>query len=141
MANFNEVYDQFLALSSKDRIDAARGAATDVLSFLNEHNVSEEFKSSFFIVLIGTFIGVDGVVTQAEVDIFNAIFTGTFTSKDLVGMISKLCTKENVEALDKLVDSMPEEIKLSACVLALTVVSADGSIGEDERAYFEKLLA
>ena len=140
MSEFKSVYEKFESLSQEERIAAAKGATLDVLNYLNEKNYNDEFKSAFFVILIGALIGVDGTVTNSEVDIFNAVFATEFTAKDLVKTISQLSTKENMEVLDRIIDAMPEKVKLSACVLALTVISADGDVGDDEAALFQKIL-
>ena len=140
MTEFKSVYEQFESLSQEDRIAAAKGATLDILNYLNEKNHNDDFKSAFFVILLGALIGVDGTVTESEVEIFNAVFATEFTSKDLVKTISQLSTKENMEILDRIIDSMPEKVKLSACVLCLTVISADGEVGEEEAALFQKIL-
>lgn len=141
MSHFKDIYKQFEEASTDEKLVAARGAAGEVMAFLNDKTKDSDFKTGFFLILLGTLIGVDGTVTQAEVDVFNAVFDTDYTSKDLVRLISNLSTKENMELIDRVIDSMPEKIKLSTCVLALTVLSADGKIDDEEAKFFEKIVA
>ena len=141
MSSFDDIYKQFEEANADEKLIAARGAANDVMAFLNAKTDNADFKTGFFLILLGTLIGVDGTVTQSEVDVFNAVFGTEYTSKDLVRLISNLSTKDNMELIDKVIDSMPEQVKLSTCVLALAVISADGKIDEEEAKFFEKIVA
>ena len=47
----------------------------------------------------------------------------------------------SIEKVDKLVDTLSEEGKASACVLGLCFISSDGVLTPEEKQVFEKIIS
>lgn len=140
-SEFKEVYDNFLAASHQERINAARNGVGIVLKYLKGQGADDDFLGAFFGTLLGLFIGSDGKITPNEADIYNQVFGTSYSPQELVEYVSQCTTAENYKILNDIVDSMDEDTKVAACVIVLAIITADGEIDETEAGLFEELWA
>ena len=138
-AGFKEVYDQFLGYSHQERVNWAIGCSDEVFEYLEKQGVEKDQIGAFFVVLVGLFIGVDGKITPSEAQMFNEIFGSNHNPGDLVDLVSNVTTNEHFNAVNSIIDGMPDEMKAKACAVALVIIASDGEITEDEANVFEEL--
>lgn len=135
-----ELFNAYLNESQEDRLRRVSGAAQVVFGFLKQTELSEEEQFGFFVHVIGMFVAADGQLTRGELELFNALFDASYTPQQVAELLGNCARPEVVQAMDELIDSMPEEAKLATCSVGLAFAAADGQLTEHEVNLFAKIL-
>ncbi|MCR4911420.1 MAG: hypothetical protein K5925_02730 [Bacilli bacterium] len=142
MANsIQDIYREFLNHSKEERLELARNAAGVVIHFLGESGLKDEDQLNFFFSAVGLFVAADGKVTDAEAELFNQLLGTELSGQDLANGFARSASVEFINAMDEIIDSMPEDDKNALCILGLTFLASDGELTQREIAVFEKILA
>lgn len=142
MANsIQDIYRDFLNHSESERLELARNAAGVVIRFLGETGLTDEQQLNFFFSAVGLFIAADGKVTAEEARLFNSLLGTQLSQQDLANGFANSSSVEFINAMDEIIDSMPEDDKTALCILGLTFLTSDGELTQREVAVFEKILA
>ena len=147
MAQYDEVYQQWFALSRDERVNLCQNATLELLQFFKDQGILDDedgqrFAITFLNTLIGLAVSADWKITADEAALYNAVFSTEYTPQDLAKLLAETRqSSENIEILDKIVDAMDEEHKTLCIYIVLTIASADGEISEEEEALLMKLAA
>lgn len=135
-----ELYDNYLELSSKERIERSKQAAETLSTSFELSQFNGDEGNIFPKLVFALFIGSDLKVTGRECDIFNAVFDEDYDLSTLVAFVRKYLNEATIEEIDHITDNLPFELKNEVCIIGLSIISEDGVIEEREESLFEKIL-
>ena len=136
----DDVFNKYLHMTYRQKVDVARETIADMADFLLKLEVGEEDRVNFYINLVRLFAGADQKFSLEECKLFNDIFSINLTYKEFTSLMVGH-DEEFVDNMDKIIDMMDEEAKVSACSFGLVFLSVDRNITDSERKVFERILA
>lgn len=135
-----ELFNAFLNQTPEQRLETALQNGARILNFLEGTELDDQHKFSFLLHTIGMFVAADGNLTRGELELFNQVFRRNFSPEEVVELLS-ICADPNfVDEMDRIIDSLPDEIRFSICSVGLCFASADGELNEKELDLFAKIL-
>lgn len=135
---FKEICDKFETMSNSERLAFAKKAALNLLNYLiRAEDLTKDEAFVFVVAIIRLFVSYDKLVDQKECDLFNELFGTDLSLKEL----KEICEEEvDKEAIDEIVDMLPDVMKDEVCFLGLAFISSDGKINDKEKEIFAKIL-
>ena len=140
MFNLEEIYQEYLKLPYKEKVDNALVSIGEISSTLERLGINEDDRISFYLSLTALFVAADKEISAKEVKLFNDVFGTSFDKEAFEELFRNGAKKEFVEGMNKIIDNFPEEAKFAACVYGLIFLSIDGNITPKEKAVFEMIL-
>lgn len=137
---FRELYQQYVDHSHEQRVAVAQKAAANVLSALEQGGVEDEVKFSFLTNVIKLFVSADKNCTELECKLFNDVLGTSLTYEQFYNLTNGGSDPQFIQAMDEIIDSLPDEVKVDVCTFGLTIIAADDTITGAEQALFEKIL-
>ena len=137
--SLNELYQKVVELDDHAKITLGVEAEQVVIGYLAHHFTNEE-AAVLYAMLIGTYVGVDGEISPEEYAFCCGVFGTQIDPKDFIGLIETTCTVENIELIDKLMDSAPDEVKSAFVSFGLALCSIDNTMTPEEQALLTKYI-
>ena len=138
---FDNLYNAFLKQNDEKRIQKGQKALQILLKELKDADKDDRECAKDLKGIIALFTGADNIIQVEEHHYFNNIFNSEVTSKEFVNHMKKEFENTSIEKVDKLVDTLSEEGKASACVLGLCFISSDGVLTSEEKQVLEKIIS
>ena len=137
---FNELYQEYVNHSPAQRVSVAQKAAANVLRALQEGGIDDETRFSFLTNVIKLFVSADRNCSQEEADLFNAVMGTSLSFEQFYNLTNGGGDPKFIQAMDELIDALPDEVKVDVCVFGLTILCADDKLTGAEQVIFEHIL-
>lgn len=137
---FRELYQQYVNHSHEQRVAVAQKAAANVLAALDQGGIEDEVKFSFLTNVIKLFVSADKNCTELECRLFNDVLGTSLTYEQFYNLTNGGSDPQFIQAMDELIDALPDEVKVDVCTFGLTIIAADDTITGSEQAIFERIL-
>ena len=135
-----EIFQEYLDMPESNRISLAKTATAKIHDYF-QANLPAEMKkdeATIYMMIIGTFLGADGQVSEREVDFFKKMGLNldynTFFAAAKAAM-----TVETINFVDELIDGSGD-VKAAFVILGCCICAADGTMTVDEQALISKYL-
>ena len=137
----DEIYNNYLNMDEATRIGRSKIAASKILYYLiHTAELTKKESVVILVAMIRLFVAYDKLVTEEECALFNKVIGTEFTLEQFKSIIDTDLNEERVNEMDAIIDEFPVILKGEVCVLGLAFIASDGSISEEEKAIFEKVL-
>lgn len=137
---FDEIFAQVTSLSMDERVEFASRAFGELWEGCKVAGFSDETISYFVTNVLKAAVSADHFTSEQERLLYNALFQTNLTYKQFFDKTNGGSGKRFAEAMDEVVDRLPESAKRGACSLALAFMSADGLLTEEEKELFVRFL-
>ena len=137
---FRDLYQQYVNQSHSQRVAVAQKAAASVLSALKEGGIDDDTTFNFLTNVIKLFVSADRNCTELECKLFNDVLGTSLTYEQFYNLTNGGGDPSFIQAMDELIDTLPDEVKVDVCTFGLTIIAADDTITGAEQALFEKIL-
>lgn len=135
-----QVYNDFLNSTQEGRILTARITVRELTKYFLDKGFSEDKVLKMLLGIVGIFIAADRAVSHEELEVMNAIFDTNLNEEDVNKFVLVASKDSFFNTIDDFVDTLPKTQKLQCCIIALTIISSDGNITDNEKKEFEKFL-
>ena len=102
--------------------------------------IDDDTTFNFLTNVIKLFVSADRNCTELECKLFNDVMGTSLTYEQFYNLTNGGSDPEFVQAMDELIDALPDEAKVDVCTFGLTIIAADDTITGAEQALFEKIL-
>ena len=147
MANSVEEYVRELAQiavnwDEDQRVDFCAQATKDLIEHLVALDLSpQQIKDFINRGLIRVAVSADLSTVTGEYMLYHRVFDDSVSPDEFFELTNGGKDPEIVDALDELIDKLPQDGKFACCAIALAFLSADDKINKDELDLLIKLFA
>ena len=134
-----QIYQSYLDSTPDVQVAEAVRASANVLNYLNSQT-SEENASATYLMLIATYVGIDGTVQGTEYEFCKAVFGFDFDYDSFFDMVNSVLNSETIEFIDSVIDSAPANIKADFVSLGIAICACNGTLTVSEQRLLEKYL-
>ena len=138
--SLNDLFQKVVDLDDNSKIALGIEAEKTIIAYLAEHFDNED-AAVLYAMLIGTYVGADGEISAREYAFCCTVFGLEIEPKEFCDMVSATASIENVEIMDKLMDSAPDDVKSAFVTFGLALCSIDNTMTPEEQALLAKYIA
>ena len=135
-----DVFEQFLALSHGERVQAGKRAASEILGYCQSQGLNDKDSLAFFCSVTRLFVSVDRSCEQGEYDLFVDVTGFEISPQEFFELTNHGADPEFVKAMRELIASMSEEARTAVAVFGACICSADGDVNSEERRMIASIL-
>ncbi len=138
---FTELFQQCLDMNSQERINAGANAVNKLMAFLKQTINDEELAVKTLLTAVSVYAGGDNKLTDREADFIKGIFgLNNWDNDKLFNLVNSFVSVENLNFINELIDSCPNDIKTTFVMLAILTTCSDGTMTVDEKRLVALLL-
>lgn len=141
MATLQEIYQQYLDMDDSKRMNIAKNCAGEFITYAEGQGLSQDDIVALIVNLFKLFVSGDKHTANAEHEFFNATTGLSVSYDDFFKMTDYGANESFVASMDRLIDSMPQDVKNSTLIFGLCVMACDGRLTVSEQQLLNRLLA
>ncbi len=132
-----DIYQEVVNMTPEEKIKYARQASSEVIGYLSS---SFNNPGGIYLMLIGTYVGSDGYIDQAEFSFCRSVFGFESSYEEFVKIVRLACKPSSIESIDKLIDRAPKEVKAAFVLLGVAICACNDAITVDEQQLLAKYI-
>ena len=135
VSDLKEIFEKYTSLSRTALLTTASRSMAASLSHLGRMKAGSE--NELLSAIVATALGADGEPSDEEMGFMEELFSES--REKLSALTARFENKKMRLAIDRLVDSLPEEGKRAVLTLCLCILASDKSLSPEENAFLLRL--
>lgn len=141
MATFREILQRYVNYSYDELLNIGKSNLAALVRSVSKYLEGDQEKTVIAVLMVCNIcIGADGNISSKEVRFFNDLLGTKYSSSELSAMVKDFNTREVVEMVDDMADSMTSEEKAALLTVCTCFAAVDETINRDEIALLQKLI-
>ncbi|MCR5079625.1 MAG: hypothetical protein K6B65_06905 [Bacilli bacterium] len=132
------IIEKIAGLTVEQRLNLARNSYAELMERLSDA-FGDENAVTAFVTFVKVFVSADKVCSEEEYQLFKLITGCDWDVDTFYEITNGGSDPEVVKMVDAFIDSLDEDSKIPAVVLAVSFMAIDGKVTQSERALLQKI--
>lgn len=140
MANIKDLMQEIVNLDYDELVKVGKETLGQIIGALKGIELETKQISDFILNLIRLFVSADGKCSLEECKLIQDITEVNLSMEELEEIAKGGTDEKFVVSIDKIIDLLPDDLKITISLFGLCILSADETLTPEEQKLFARIL-